>query len=73
MDDEVLERVARAICKAHGVNPDAEYGCSYDTVVGYREGSAPASKRVVLTMPVWKTYECVARAAIDVLLSDKVI
>jgi hypothetical protein len=51
MDERKIEKVARAICVADGVDPDAE---------GYGGVQMPVGERY----PLWKAREKQARAAI---------
>jgi hypothetical protein len=49
--NEMIERVARAICKSHGLHPDAD---------AFKHGA-------LRHYPIWQTYEEDARAAVEAL------
>lgn len=65
--DNIVERVARAICAGRGKDPDARPDISYQKVSGNAPHNRPAPTVAVLDKgpPLWTLYEREARIAIS--------
>lgn len=61
---EIVERVARALCKLTGRDPDNEVVVRYDTVVGYGPVKTVSTTK---TIKAWELYNAQARAAIEAM------
>ncbi|MEF2074692.1 hypothetical protein [Consotaella aegiceratis] len=59
MDNELVERVARAMCVAEGLDPDAEALVSADDIFGQRRGEDVLLGAI--PAPTWKRYARMAR------------
>ena len=69
-----VERVARSLCEHDVIDPDAITTFAYSTVVGYREGTTPATRQQTVERVNWTTRTAQARAVIDALeVADFVI
>lgn len=69
-----IERVARAICRSRGINPDTDdYAPSADIIKSPFVGKASVARPV--TFKAWRRFEVDARAAVaemDAILAETI-
>lgn len=69
--EENIERVARALCRAQGQNPDEREILHIPSVVGRGSGTTPPTvMKAMIAEPRWKRYTGDARVAIDAMFKD---
>ena len=70
MDEDDIERIAREICAAHGLDPEEMIYCGMeDTMTPHELSEVTTTHDMLWRLPLWRTYRGKAADAIAARLA----